>query len=84
MRTDVKTANVKFQVGATYTLRTYSDGDEYAALYTVKSRTASFVTLERDGKVARFGTYAWDGVERCRPWGSYSMAPVLTADSKVG
>ena len=76
-------------------LHRFADGGRYSATsigdsncvwtWEVVSRTARFVTL-RDGAtgdVRRVGVYQWDGVERARPFGSYSMAPSISADRKA-
>ncbi len=77
-----------FKVGHTYGFTTYGDGDGYRSTYRVVSRTAKFVTLEgqrpdNGGPTKRCGVYVYEGVESCRPWGSYSMCPILTADREA-
>lgn len=80
----------RFEIGATYVMRTYSDGDDYASRYTVVARTAKFVTIRGDfpdntpnPHDRRVGIRVWDGEEVCSPWGRYSMAPVLSSSRKV-
>lgn len=64
-----------FQPGKTYKTRLITDADQYATI-TVAKRTAKTITTT-DGKVLRVGEY--QGAETVKPWGSYSMAPVIRA-----
>lgn len=73
-------ATKPFQVGATYYAVSACD-HTCVWTFTVTARTAKFLTLTDDaGKSVRVGLRAWNGVESCSPLGTYSMAPVLTAE----
>jgi hypothetical protein len=73
------TATVKFQVGKTY--ETSSIGDSNCKIAeTIVARTTSTVTTAK-GKKFRISEY--NGVEQFKPWGSYSMAPILAADDEI-
>lgn len=65
-----------FQVGKTYQTRSICDADCIIRA-TITKRTAKTVTTA-DGKSFRVKEYA--GVEQFKPWGSYSMAPTISAD----
>lgn len=66
----------KFEAGKTYTTRSIGDHNCIIKV-TVASRTAKTIkTL--DGKTFRISEY--ENVECIKPWGSYSMAPILSAD----
>lgn len=71
----------QFQVGQTYSTRSACD-HECIFSYTVVSRTAKRLVLEdRHGRISKRGVYTYsDGIEHCKPQGSYSMAPVISAD----
>lgn len=70
----------KFIVGRKYYMRSACNYD-CMWKYTVVDRTAKTVTLEDDnGKMIKCRLSEYDGAERCKPLGSYSMAPVLRAD----
>jgi hypothetical protein len=72
MRTEKST----FEPGKTYFTRSVCDHECIVSL-TVASRTAKTIkTL--DGKTLQIKL--WQGVEQVRPWGSYSMAPIVGAD----
>ena len=72
-----------FKIGKTYSTRSACDY-ECIFSFTVKARSAKFVTLEdRHGRTRRAGVYNWNGIESCRPMGSYSMAPVITAEKEA-
>lgn len=74
------TETTSFQVGETYATRSASNWDCIYS-WTVIKRTAKFVTLQEDsGRVNRVGVRTWNGVEMCRPFGAYSMAPSIRAD----
>lgn len=68
-----------FEIGKTYQTRSVCDYDCKISV-TVASRTAKFIT---DIKGKRFGVTVWDGVEQVRPWGRYSMAPIVGADQAI-
>jgi len=65
----------KFQQGATYKTRSVCDHDCIISLTVVK-RTAKTITTEK-GKTLRI--HEFEGVERVKPWGTYSMAPIVSA-----
>ena len=67
---------MKFVPGKTYWTRSIGDQDCIFKI-TVVSRTAKFVTTT-EGK--RLGVALWEGVERVKPCGTYSMCPVISAD----
>ncbi|RWC28138.1 MAG: hypothetical protein EOS70_27900 [Mesorhizobium sp.] len=65
-----------FEPGKTYKTRSICDSNCWFSI-TVASRTAK--TLKTvEGKTLRIGSY--DGAETVKPYGSYSMAPVISAD----
>jgi len=66
---------MQFQPGKTYTARSICDHDCVIAV-TVAKRTAKTITTT-GGKTLRVGRF--DGVEFVRPWGAYSMAPIVRA-----
>ena len=65
-----------FQTGKTYTTRSICDSDCVISI-TVAKRTAKTITTT-DGKTLRIST-DYTGTECVKPWGSYSMAPVVRA-----
>lgn len=67
---------MKFETGRTYWTRSICDAD-CRVIVKVASRTAKTITTE-DGK--RLKVFERDGVESVKPWGSYSMAPIVSAD----
>lgn len=69
-----------FQIGTTYTTRSACDYDTIYS-WTVISRTAKRLTLEdRWGNQEKRGVYIWNGIEHCKPAGTFSMCPVITAE----
>jgi len=72
---------IQFQVGETYCARSICD---YNTIFRFKviSRSAKRLTLKMydDGKTAQRGIYLYEGVEQCKPLGTYSMCPVIRAD----
>ena len=66
----------KFQVGKTYWTRSICDADCIISVKVAK-RTEKRITTS-EGKV--LGIRIWQGVEQVKPWGSYSMAPIVGAD----
>jgi hypothetical protein len=64
-----------FEAGKTYATRSICDSECVISL-TVASRTAKTIKTTA-GKVLRISEYA--GEEYVKPWGSYSMAPAISA-----
>lgn len=65
-----------FEVGKTYWTRSVCDS-ECIITITVAKRTTKFLTTT-EGK--RLGISSWDGGEHVKPWGTYSMAPIISAN----
>lgn len=65
-----------FQAGKTYATRSICDHNCIIRV-SVVSRTAKTIKTA-DGKTFRISEY--QGVEQVKPWGSYSMAPIVGAD----
>lgn len=67
-----------FEVGKTYTTRSVCDHECIISVF-IEKRTAKTVTtiIHGEEKVFRIGKYA--GSELIKPWGSYSMAPIISA-----
>ena len=67
-----------FTVGQTYTTRAIGDrGCKFDI--TIAKRTAKTVTAEVMGEIKSFRVAVYEGVELIKPFGSYSMAPILRA-----
>jgi hypothetical protein len=79
---DVERNPMKFEVGRTYTARSACDHNLVFA-WTVTARTAKFITINDGDTERRVGVKVHDGNEWALPDGSYSMAPVINADSPV-
>lgn len=69
---------MQFIVGRTYSTRSICDHNCIISV-TIASRTAKMITTT-DGK--RFRVALYEGVEQIKPWGSYSMCPIIGADDK--
>ena len=74
----------KFETNQTYTARSICDYDCVIEI-TIAKRTAKTITLtndERTNQLAlgkQFRITERQDVEQIKPWGSYSMAPVVSA-----
>lgn len=74
---------ITFETGKTYQTRSICDYDCVFS-YEVVSRTAKQLTLKVDGnKIVKRGIFVRDGVEHCKPEGTYSMCPVIRADRQL-
>ncbi len=75
----------KFAAGTTYTTRSICDHNCIITVAVV-SRTAKTIKANVGGKLKtlRIGAYEIDGAEFVKPWGSYSMAPIVTANKARG
>jgi len=74
-RTNV--ATVRFEVGKTYQDRSACD-TIYS--FTIVSRTDKQLTFLEYGGTKRRGIYVYNGVEQCKPHGTYSMCTIISAD----
>jgi len=72
-----------FQIGNTYSARSACNYDTVWTFAVIK-RTAKFITIKDEyGEIRRVGVRTWNGVEFASPLGTYSMAPVLSADKAL-
>lgn len=71
---------IRFEAGNTYQTRSIGDANCIIRV-TISRRTAKTVTTT-EGKTFRVGEY--NGSEFFRPWGTYSMAPILRAEKTTG
>lgn len=76
-------APARFEVGRSYSVRSYCDHDTVFT-FTVVKRTAKFITVrDRFGDERRVGVkvdHLDNGREWALPCGNYSMAPAISAD----
>lgn len=77
----VAVATVKFEVGKTYHDRAICNWDTIYS-FEIVSRTEKQLTLAEHGKTYRRGIYVYEGVEKCKPHGTYSMCTVISADKE--
>jgi len=66
----------KFETGKTYYTRSVADYDTIVRVTVAKRTDKTIVTALGD----RLRINVWNGVEQVKPWGSYSMAPIVSAD----
>lgn len=66
-----------FEVGKSYSTRSVCD---HNCIITVRvaARSAHFITTT-EGKRLKVTVSRYDGAETVKPWGSFSMCPVLSA-----
>jgi hypothetical protein len=74
----------KFEVGKTYSTRSLCDWDCVFS-FKILARTAKTVTTEVHGKIVRRGLSPnWEATaESFKPFGTYSMCAVITADKEA-
>jgi hypothetical protein len=72
------TTPTPFEVGKTYSCRSICDSGCIFS-FEVVARTAKMLTLKEGSKTFKRGVYIWEGVECCKPYGRYSMAPTIRA-----
>lgn len=68
----------QFKVGQSYSTRSACDYDCIITV-TIDRRTAKTVSAKVRGESKTFRLAEVDGAESIRPWGSFSMAPMITA-----
>jgi hypothetical protein len=68
----------KFKVGQTYTTRSIGDANMVISM-SVISRTAKTIKADAGDGIKSLRVAEYQGAECVKPWGSYSMAPVIRA-----
>jgi hypothetical protein len=68
-----------FEVGKTYATRSICDHDTIFS-FVIVARTAKTITTKVSGKIARRGISVYDGAEQFKPYGTYSMCPIISAN----
>lgn len=68
----------KFEPGRTYATRSICDHNCIVEV-EVLSRTAQTIKTMTGKGPKTLRVYVYEGVEKVRPWGSYSMAPIVGA-----
>lgn len=71
----------QFETGRTYSTRSICDHDCIYS-FTILGRTAKQVTVKVRGSEVKRGLSVWNGVEQFKPFGSYSMAAIISADDR--
>lgn len=69
----------RFEIGWTYGTRSMCDYDTIFS-FTILSRTNKTLTTEVHGKIVKRGIKIRDGVEQFKPFGTYSMCAIISAD----
>ena len=69
----------QFETGKTYFTRSIGDHDCIFS-FLILARTPKSVTVNVHGKTVRRSLTAYEGVEQFKPYGTYSMCPVIQAD----
>lgn len=72
----------KFQAGKTYATRSACDHDCIIRVAVIR-RTAKTITATVRGEEKTLRVSEYDGVEQVKPWGSFSMAPIVSADERA-
>jgi hypothetical protein len=77
---------IMFQAGQSYEMRSVCDFD-CVLTYKVTRRSGQSIWIydirSKNMVAERRKITTFNGVETCRPLGSYSMAPILTAEKAV-
>lgn len=75
---DVTSQVTKFEAGKTYTTRSACDSNCIISM-TVEKRTAKTITANVGGERKTFRVAEYRNTETVKPWGAFSMAPVIAA-----
>ncbi len=72
----------QFQVGQAYATRSICDYDCIHS-FTILARTAKTITTKVSGKIVRRGIQVYGDCEQFKPFGTYSMCAVISADDRA-
>jgi hypothetical protein len=70
-----------FEIGKTYSTRSVCDNDCIIAV-TIEKRTAKTVTAKLRGETKVLRVKEYGDAEFIKPWGTFSMAPIIRADDQ--
>jgi len=73
---------IKFKIGTTYFTRSICNHD-CIYKFEILNRTAKSVLILKDGDIVRRRLSIWNGAESFKPFGSYSMAAIISADKPI-
>jgi hypothetical protein len=82
---DADKLTVRFTVNRSYAVRSMNDYDSFFRV-TIKARTAKTVTTERGTHRIKVRDNWGDAGEACetiKPWGDYSMCPIISANKEA-
>ena len=68
-----------FEAVKTYKTRSICDNNCIISVNVI-SRTAKTIKAETNFGVKSFRPFVYGGVEHIKPWGTYSMCPVLSSE----
>lgn len=71
-----------FEPGKTYSTRLITDSSQEATIEVI-SRTAKTLKANTNFGPKTLRIFMWRDIEHVRPWGSYSMCPIISADRIV-
>ena len=71
----------KFIVGETYSTRSIANWDCIYS-FTILKRTAKTVWVVVNGKLVSRRVSEYEGAETFKPFGNYSMCPIITATNE--
>lgn len=75
--------NIKsFKFGKTYYDRSICDHNCIFS-FVILARSAKQVTISQHGKISKRGIQTIDGVEQFKPFGTYSMCAIVSADREA-
>lgn len=72
----------QFQIGHSYATRSLCDY-ECVFSFVISGRTAKTITTKVHGEIVKRGLKVRGGVESFKPYGTYSMCPVVYADERA-
>ena len=71
----------QFKVGRTYYTRSICDYD-CIFRHEILARTGKTVTIHYNGRDVKRGITVYDGIEQFKPYGTYSMCAIISADKE--
>jgi len=75
---------MKFEPGKTYSTRLITDRNLSISLQVVRrtDKTIWITGIRDDKKPQALRPFQYNGIEHVRPWGNFSMSPIISADDK--
>ena len=75
---------MQFEPGKTYKTRLITDSNLTLSIHVIRrtAKTIWITGIRDDKKPQALRPFKFNGIEHVRPWGNFSMSPIISADDR--